>query len=108
MHRGVEKEQRGSGGGLPMEPPFNINTFQTHHFKGTRSSCACFSTLSSALKALIALLMRRHRGDIWCLPAHPKIKKQNKIHARNAAPLPFVLVCFNVDVCVLKLKGNFN
>lgn len=64
---------------------FNINTllFQTHQFKGTRSSCALFFPpalfcLSPALDAIIALLMRRHMGDIWSLPARQKTRSGHR------------------------------
>lgn len=55
--------------------------------------------LSSALDAVIALLMHGHMGDIQSLPV-----RQNML----AAPLLFVSVRFNVCVCVLQLKGSFN
>lgn len=53
----------------------------------------CFS---SALNALIALLMHRHTGDAWSPPA-----QQNML----AASLLFVCACFNVHACV-KAQGQ--
>lgn len=47
-------EARGDAAAGPPWPSygaaFNINTFQTHQFKGTRSSCACLSLGSVSLQ----------------------------------------------------------
>lgn len=75
----------------------NINTlpFQTHQFKRTRSSCACFSLRSFSLRYNCFAYAQAHG---WYMESVCVLK-----HARSNTPLWMCMY-----VCVLKLKGGFN